>query len=178
MHNNKDENGTSKHWMSEWKNWAVVALALITMALAWNFYQNSNSSTNKLNEFTAGKKITHTEFTEILATSPSVSILANVQGITNDKIRQNIYQCGIDFTGSTYMGSKNVTYYALSEEGCTSTEAKQKNQTNAMCIEQAIDSSDIIFYIHEGNESTFHRNGISVGITETYRPESCKVRIV
>ncbi|MGV8085828.1 MAG: hypothetical protein ACP5N9_06280 [Candidatus Bilamarchaeum sp.] len=150
------------------KNFAVLVLAIIAIALTYKFYYSSNQE-----QFIPGKNVSSTNFTGIFNNAPNVFILMDVRGVQNSTTKTNILQCGVDFAASNAMGGKNVTYLSISEDGCVSLDGKKPS---SYCFSSL--SSGLTIYVKEGNSTSFYDNGMIVGIGSSYNIGSCGIRKV
>ena len=118
-----------------------------------------------------GQTIDETSFKTILTNAENVAIITDVRGIADDNIKQKIYQCGIDFAGSPYLGSKNMTYFSIDEKECITPEGSRSKDS---CINNA--KNLIVIYINSGNGTKYYSNAMFVGIDDSYRLGVCGIK--
>jgi hypothetical protein len=156
---------------------AVVILAVIVVAMAWYFI-----SLPPANTFVPGPGVNATAFQSAFLKAGHVYVVMDTRGLNGTATASNILQCGVDFSGSSGMGGKTVTYVSLSDSGCMeatlgsngSAEGSTTNQTVGSCISQL--KNGIVVYVENGANSYYYSNALMVGIGSNYTIGTCGIR--
>ncbi|MBD3210852.1 hypothetical protein GF318_05715 [Candidatus Micrarchaeota archaeon] len=143
---------------------AIGILAILAIAFAY-FFLNMSSFM-----FVAGEGVEEQEFKDIFSSAENIFVVMDVRGLPNGSTKQNILQCGVDFSGSSGMAGKNVMYYSLDDEGCITPDGLTENR---YCFEQL--ENGITIYVTEGTRTTLHENGMVVGIGSDYAIGTCGI---
>ena len=127
------------------------------------------------NTFVPGKSVDKDTFLDLFAQKDNIIIFMDVRGVSNAKIKQNIFQCGIDFAGSSGMGPKNVTYFSIGddEQGCVTPQGIREEQ---YCFDE-LDNA-ITIYVKEADETKYYNNGVVVGVSEEYPVGLCGIHML
>ncbi|MEM3422850.1 MAG: hypothetical protein QXF35_04520 [Candidatus Bilamarchaeaceae archaeon] len=129
-------------------------------------------------EFDKGKKINKETFLDLLAESKKIYIVMDARNASSELVNRNIFQCGIDFAGSSGLVGRNVVYVGMDRNNkCVV--ASLLNLTNKTlnpneCIKM-INSEGISIYINEGNQTEYYTRAAMVGIGDTYVLGSCSI---
>ena len=146
----------------------MFALIIISIFLIFHFLNLSNYA------FIPGAAVDQEEFKEAFDSSDLVYIVMDVRSVEDNETSRNILQCGVDFAGSSGMGGKSVNYFSISEEeGCI---APDGSHEESYCFSQL--KNGITLYVREGGETTFHSNGMVVGIGPEYALGTCGIHRV
>lgn len=149
------------------KTFAILILVIGAVAFIYYFLTLSE------NMFVAGPGVNETEFKDVFADANYIYIVMDIRGVQNPGTKQNILQCGVDFAGSTGMIGKTATYFSLDDEGCVTPEGFFDYK---YCFSQL--SNGVTIYVKEGSETTFHSNGMVVGISPDYSLGLCGIHRV
>ena len=112
-------------------------------------------------------------FARAVSSSDKLFIIQDLRGSSNNDIRRNILQCGVDFASSIKLVGKNLTIFAFENNTCTSIDGFRSVKE----CENDVGSSPYIF-IKEGQEGNnlFYKNKLVVNIGKNYTINSCSVR--
>lgn len=121
-----------------------------------------------------GEPVTSGVFLERLSLVPEVSIVMDLRRATGENLRHGILQCGVDFAGSSGLVEKNVSTYAWEENGCVS--STHTGLSLADCFRQI--QGETVLYIAPGEETTFYRDALVVGIGEHYALYDCRINVM
>jgi hypothetical protein len=160
------EEPVEKKTCGSFAKYAIIGLLFIIIAALVYYY-----SLVPQDVFVPGPSVDEETFLQIYENTSNIFIISDIRGYENTSIGVNIMQCGVDFASSTIMGSKNVTYYSLGEEGCSTTDGFK---TVKYCFSQAYQG--LTFYIHEGTEYGYYNNAMMVGISENYSSVTCGIK--
>ena len=147
----------------------LLVIALIALAGIYLGYQYFSIEDTKVG---FGTEVNLATFNSILTNASDVYIVMDLRNVTDQEVRRNVMQCGVDLAGSMGLASKNKTFYSFdSDLGCIGV-----GQTYSVgyCISEM--KNGIMLYIIEGNESQFYTDGMKVGIGKNYTSGSCSVR--
>ncbi len=133
-----------------------IAVAVIAVVVIAFFFLSSKP-------YDPGMDVDQQTFLEFFSDSQNVIIFMDVRGVSDPLIRQNIFQCGVDFAGSTGLVTKNTTYFSLGEVGCVTPLGEN---TDEYCYDRMKDA--MVIYIKSGEETTYHQKGMMVGINSDY----------
>ncbi|MBI5223080.1 hypothetical protein HY990_01530 [Candidatus Micrarchaeota archaeon] len=122
-------------------------------------------------DFSPGKEVDPDTFKEIFRTSKDIVILMDVRSVSDDQLRRNILQCGVDFAGSSGFADKNVTYLSASDDGCISPSG---SHPSSFCYDSLTDvlTIDIV----SGSSTHYYANGMVVGVNGNYTLSSCSIK--
>ena len=146
----------------------LLVIALIALAGIYLGYQYFSSVDTNIS---FGSEVNVATFNSILTNASNVYIVMDLRNVTDQKVRRNVMQCGVDLAGSMGLAAKNLTLYSFdSDVGCIGI-----GQTYSVgyCISDM--KNGIKLYIMEGNESKFYTDGMKVGIGSNYTSGSCSV---
>ncbi|MEM4272341.1 MAG: hypothetical protein QXH30_02030, partial [Candidatus Bilamarchaeaceae archaeon] len=171
----------------ETKTMVVGAVALAAIALAAYILisqpaeappQHGNYS-NPL----GGQNISLEEFAAVLMQAETICLVEDLRGLEKYPIsRNNIMQCGVDFAGSEGLAGKELNIYILEENSCSASEWGGNLTTKPLSECYGTLSSVIgkegkaIIWIEKGSSSLAYREGLRVGVNETYAQGMCNVR--
>jgi hypothetical protein len=144
---------------------AVALLAVFVIILAWHFLGASATT------FVPGPGVDANTFKDTFTTASRVLIVMDVRGAANDSVSHNVLQCGVDFSGSSGMGGKNVTHMSLSKDGCV---ADDGDHTVEYCISQLKDG--VVIYVQPGASSSYYSDALVVGVGAQYAVGSCAIK--
>jgi hypothetical protein len=118
------------------------------------------------------------EFAQSLLVSQKVLIVEDLRGLEAYPIsRNNIMQCGVDFSGSEGLTGKELMLYALEGEACTTISGVESIADCHSEISSFLDDpSATIIWIEKGSGSIPYGNHILVGVNETYSQGGCHAR--
>lgn len=148
------------------KTAAIVVVAFTILAVAYVVFLMPRA------QFVPGTPVDSETFLNNFQDEERVFIVMDVRGVQDQAISQNIYQCGVDFAGSVVMGSKNVSYISLGNEGCVT---EKGAATYDECFSQL--PQGITFYIKEGSTTSFYSNGVVVGVDQDYVMGQCGIKM-
>ncbi|MBN1170183.1 hypothetical protein JXA56_04100 [Candidatus Micrarchaeota archaeon] len=125
--------------------------------------------------FVPGNPVDSQTFLDLFQQEDNIVIFMDVRGVSDTKTRQNIFQCGIDFAGSSGMGPKNTTYFSMgdAEKGCVTPEGIKEEQ---YCFDSLKDA--ITIYVQKGDTTSYYNNGVVVGVNETYPVGLCGIHML
>jgi len=142
---------------------AILFVAVATLAVYVLFIQPTE-------KFVPGSEVDSETFLQIFDSTENVYIFMDVRGVTDPDVKHNILQCGVDFAASSGMGPKNATYFSLGEEGCITPKGSSED---AYCFNEL--RKGVTIYIHEGSTTSYHSNGILVGVGSNYSLGACGI---
>ena len=149
------------------KTIAVLVLVLAVFYFAFTTLQKQT--------FHFGKEITGNQFAAAFASAQKVNIFMDVQGLeADDVLRKNVIQCGVDFSGSSGMGGKNVSYFSVDSASCVSYAGNSSSKTGLNDCYAKV-SSGLTIYVASGNSTKFYDNAMLVGIGKNYTLGSCGI---
>ncbi len=147
------------------KTVAVVLLLVIALALAYYFLNQSS------NAFTPGTSVDAETFKGIFESAANIFIVMDVRGVKDQKVSDNVLQCGVDFAGSSGMGGKSVTYFSLADDGCTAPDGKRDPQD---CFSML--KNGLTIYVKQGpGGASYYSNGMVVTVGSNYTLGSCSI---
>lgn len=117
----------------------------------------------------AGMPVSSSVFAETLADANRVYIIMDLRG-ADELTKRAIMQCGIDFASSPALGNKNITTFALEGDTCTTMEGLRDVSS---CLDES--KSGPLIFIQQGNNSTFYRNKVIVGVGPDYKLGMCSI---
>ncbi len=142
---------------------AILFVAVATLAVYVLFIQPTE-------KFVPGSVVDSQTFLQIFDSTENVYIFMDVRGVTDPDVKHNILQCGVDFAASSGMGPKNATYFSLGEDGCITPKGSSED---AYCFNEI--RHGVAIYIHEGPTTSYHSNGILVGVGKNYSLGTCGI---
>jgi hypothetical protein len=155
---------------------AVAILAVLVLALVWHFISMPPAGT-----FVPGPGVDAAAFQSAFINASRVYVVMDVRGVNGTVTSTNILQCGVDFSGSSGMGGKKVTYLSLSDSGCmeaalggNGSVEENANQTVDSCISQL--DNGMVIYVEPGTSSYYYSNALVVGIGSNYTAGTCGIR--
>ncbi|MDD5337344.1 MAG: hypothetical protein PHS02_02575 [Candidatus ainarchaeum sp.] len=110
------------------------------------------------------KEVNYSVFIKNLEASRKVFIVADLRN-ASALSRNAILQCAVDLAGSVPLAPKNVSFFVLEADSCTSTEG---NTSAVYC--EAIAESGTTFDIVYGNSTAYYADKIVVGIKSYDQP--------
>jgi hypothetical protein len=149
---------------------AVILLVALVIVLAVFFLDSAK------NDFVPGQEMTADQFKDALIMAKNVYVLMDVRG--NDSVRGSIMQCGVDFSGSTYLGSKNVVplSFAVNSSGGSECTTANGTRTIAQCASKLDDG--ITIDIRPGQPAVrYFSNGMIVTMGSEYKVGTCGIKI-
>ncbi len=148
------------------KTAAVVILLVIAIALAYYFINQSSSA------FSPGASVDAETFKGIFSQASNIFIVMDVRGVKDQKVSDDILQCGVDFAGSSGMGGKTVTPLSLADSGCT---APDGNRDPQECFSML--RNGLTIYVKQGpGGASFYSNGMVVTVGSNYTLGSCSIK--
>jgi hypothetical protein len=161
------------------KEIAAIGIALALLVAAYFFLgpapepppQANNYSAPFLNEPPSSIE----EFAQSLLLSGKVCIVENLRGLEGYPLtRNNIMQCGVDFSGSEGLVGKELAIYALEGEACITAEG---TATLDECYSEILSScrgpASSIIWIERGNSSAAYTSHMLVQVNEQYVQGTC-----
>gem|GEM_PF-779836 len=142
---------------------AILFVAVATLAVYVLFIQPTE-------KFVPGTEVDSETFLQIFDSTENVYIFMDVRGVTDPDVKHNILQCGVDFAASSGMGPKNATYFSLGDEGCITPRGSSED---SYCFNEL--RKGVAIYIHEGSATSYHSNGIVVGVGSDYSLGTCGI---
>lgn len=148
------------------KTMAVAVLALLVIILAFYLFVFSPTT------FVPGQSVSLDQFKGILTSAQTVYIVMDVRGVQDDTTRGNVMQCGVDFSASTFLGSKkNVIPFSFGDTSCF---GPQGNSSLSSCASQL--SGGTTIYIKGGAPAVqYYSNGMVVSIGKDYKLGGCSI---
>lgn len=146
------------------KTLVVVFLGILCVVLAYFLLFSKSLS------FVPSSQITSREFASVFQNSSKVVILMDVRSVSDDTLRSNILQCGVDFAGSSGFGGKSVSYRSIDDSECVTDLGRFDR---SFCFSDL--SSSLTIYIQQGNSTSFYSNGMVVGVGKSYPVGSCAI---
>jgi len=143
----------------------VILLAICALALAYYFLGPKSA------RFDTGSEVDQGTFSDLFQGAKTVYILMDVRGVRNSTTSRNILQCGVDFAGSSGMGGKQATYRSIGDDGCVDSDGKHPDE---YCFSSL--SNGMTIYVHEGETTSFHTNGMVVGVGSNYSLGNCGIK--
>ncbi len=164
--------------MKDTEKWAIVlVLVIIAIYLAYSYYV-SNNYQNEENEFNIKenllknmKKIGYAEALEKMTNSSEICIIEDLKK-SNDTIRQNIMNCGINIASTAPKYGKNISAYAIEDNICYNAEGKTSVEE---CYKEIIEKECFVMYVEEGNQFNTYENMIDIGVNETFNEKGCEI---
>jgi len=125
--------------------------------------------------FVPGQEVDKETFLGLFAEEDNIIIFMDARGVSDAKTRQNIFQCGIDFAGSSGMGPKNATYFSIGddESGCVTPQGVQEEE---YCFDQLDDA--ITIYVQHGDHTGYFNNGVIVEVNSEYPVGLCGINVL
>ncbi|MBU0527514.1 MAG: hypothetical protein ABH983_01160 [Candidatus Micrarchaeota archaeon] len=142
---------------------AILFVAVVTLAVYVLFIQPTEG-------FVPGSEVDSATFLQIFDSTENIYIVMDVRGVTDPQVKHNVLQCGVDFAASSGMGPKNATYFSIGEEGCITPKGSSED---AYCFNEL--RRGVAIYIHEGSTTSYHSNGILVGVGSNYSLGTCGI---
>jgi hypothetical protein len=145
---------------------AVALLGVLVIILAFYFLTGAG--------FAPGSKVTPDQFKDLLISSQKIYIVMDVRGVQSDITRGNILQCGVDFSSSTFLGSKKeVVPLSIGDKECFSPEG---SKTPKECTDMLKDGLTIDIQQGSGG-AEYYSNGMVVAIGPEYKVGSCGINM-
>jgi hypothetical protein len=142
---------------------AILFVVVATFAVYVLFVQPAE-------KFVPGSEVDSATFLQIFDSTENVYIFMDVRGVTDPKVKHSVLQCGVDFAASSGMGPKNASYFSLGDEGCITPKGSSEE---AYCFNEL--RKGVTIYIHEGSTTSYHSNGILVGVGSNYSLGTCGI---
>lgn len=149
------------------KELMVFLLFLLAIALAYVIFFSGH-----LTYTPEGSPVDSSVFLENLASSSDVYLVMDVRS-ASPTTKQNILQCGVDFSGSIALGAKNLTIFSFENDHCIT--VNDADHDLSSCMNEL--SGQTVIYIHPGEESTFYNSAVMVGLGEQYSLDDCSIRV-
>lgn len=112
-------------------------------------------------------------FSDHLMAAQNVFIIQDLRNVTNDTIRKNIQQCGIDFAGSSGLVDKNLSIFAFEGDKCTSLDGIVDIN---ICLDK-LKFANITIQIKQADKTLIYKNKLLVGIGKNYPSKSCSISV-
>jgi len=155
----------------------VLAIIIVGAAILLVFNARATQAAGPAPEFNKGNKINKETFLELLANSEPVYVVMDARNVSDEYTKRNIFQCGVDFAGSSGLVGKNVSIIGMDDKGCvvgSLSSALNKTTTNEECIKM-LNSNGIALYSHAGNDTFYYTRAAMVGVGDTYVLGSCSI---
>jgi hypothetical protein len=150
------------------KTYAVVALAVLVVLLAFYFLVFAGAA------FVPGNEVSNDSFKDLLISAQKVYIVMDVRGAQDAATRGNILQCGVDFSASTFLGSKKeVIPFSIGDNECFGPEGSKPINT---CISQLKDGLTIDVRQGPGGVK-YYSNGMVVLVGSNYTVGGCGLKL-
>ncbi len=164
------------------KNFLTVFLVALALVAAYMVLSNPSKPVNHVppgainvsSNTSASEPVNPDVFAAQLLSAKDVFIVQDLRDTSNDAVRRSIQQCGVDFAGSRGLVGKNLTIFAFEKNECTSIDGIVDLN---ICLEK-LKTAEITIHIKEGNQSTFYKNKLVVGVINDYSPKSCNINFV
>ncbi|MBI5047210.1 hypothetical protein HZC07_05790 [Candidatus Micrarchaeota archaeon] len=148
------------------KTFAVFLLIVVVFFVAYYFYSQPS------NGFLAGNPVDEETFKSLINSAQNVYIFMDGKGVSDDIVRNNIYQCGIDFAGSGGLAPKNITVLSRDDKpGCVAVDGVHPNEND--CFSKL--ANGLTIYIKEGNSTGLYSKGMVVGVGSIYKVGTCGI---
>lgn len=168
----KSESSTSENkdrTINMLKIGALIILLVIVAFIAYNFFIGVGPG------FNPGPEVDIETFRNNLQNANDIFIIMDVRGVdSTDQTYQNILQCGVDFASSSAIGNKNIVPMSLNVDGCI---APDGIHPESYCFSQ-LDAGALFIYVKESPKTTFHANGMIVGVGSSYTLGTCGIHQV
>ncbi len=141
--------------MSENRIMLLLVLAIIIIGAFILYLLSARAAEVPENqvEFNKGNRINKETFLALLAEKEPVYIVMDARNVSDEYTGRNIFQCGVDFAGSSGLVGRDVFVVGMDDSGCVfaSLSGKiNKTMTNADCI-KTLNGDGIALYSYEGN---------------------------
>lgn len=165
--------------MNENRTMLLLVLAIIIIGASILYILNLRAAEAAANqiEFDKGNRINKETFLALLAEKEPVYIVMDARNVSNNYTRRNIFQCGVDFAGSSGLFGRDVYIVALEDTGCVLASlprAINRTATNSECIKM-LNGGGIAIYSHAGNDTLYYSRAAMVGVGDTYILGSCSI---
>jgi len=153
----------------------VVIGVLISAILI--FFVLGNRTTEQVPLFNKGKEVNKKTFIDLFVNTNPVYIVMDTRNVNDDLVKRNIYQCGVDFAGSSGLVGRDVFIVGMDDKGCVYAHfslSVNKTASNAECMKM-INTNGIVLYITADNETKYYSRAAIFGIGDTYVLGSCSI---
>lgn len=124
------------------------------------------------------------KFAANLAGADTVYLVEDIRGLDSKYplSRNNIMQCGVDFSASEGLMGKSLYIYVFEGDTCTGSEAGSNVTISSVkgCYSKVFSSvgkpGSVLIWIGQGATPKFYSEGISVEINDTYSQGMCGAR--
>jgi CxxC motif-containing protein len=123
------------------------------------------------------KPVDKETFLNSLAEAQRIFIIMDLRGVSNDVVRNNIMQCGVDFAATlplTGFPHENLTVYVLEDDKCTGTATTKTVKT---CLDES-NSGVSIIVTQNVKTTTYYKNRVIVKVGEQYKLGTCSIKKV
>jgi len=159
----------------------VLTLMFSTIAIIFLIYFSFHNTTPKTDnaDVFVETPVNQSTFLNKLANAKHVYIIMDLRNVSDDGVKRNIMQCGVDLAGSRGLVSKNITIASLTEQACyfsSSLNSPQKKPIS-FCLHFRANSQTITFYITNLNKTYFFNNEMKIGVGKAYKIGDCHVEL-
>lgn len=159
----------------EQKSLITIILVLLSLFLVYYFFSLEPAISIKdifKDEVTPG------QFVSALAVSNKVYIVQDLTN-SNESVRKNIQQCGIDLAGSSGLAAKDKKTFAFEGGLCYGFDNSSGVSINKCLIELKNNQANAsVFYIRQGSKTTFYTQGTIISLDKNYSRGDCNVNFV
>ncbi len=146
--------------MFDQKTLTVIVLFIIAVAFGYFIF------------FGQEKTVDPQQFLSALQNASKFYVIQDLRG-SDETVRRNIMQCGVDIAGSQGLAvlNKNISIYALEDSKCTTLNGEKT-------LSECSDTSDgVVFYISKGDKTLFYAKKMNIGIGANYTLKSCNIKL-
>lgn len=122
--------------------------------------------------FDPGPAVSAQEFISTLSAAQQINIYSDVRGLTDDQLKNNVYQCGIDFASSDALATKTIVPISIDDQQCVYPQGTLKTSE---C--EGLLKNGVTIYIKYGNNLSYYKNALRVGVNENYAMGGCIIRV-
>ncbi len=155
----------------------VLAIIIIGAGILYILDLRAAKAAESQVEFDKGNRINKETFLALLAEKKPVYIVMDARNVSDNYTKRNIFQCGVDFAGSSGLVGREVYIVAMEDAGCvlaSPSRAINRTATNSECIKM-LNSGGIAVYSHAGNDTLYYSRAAMVGVGDTYVLGSCSI---
>ncbi len=157
----------------------ILSSIAIVLLIYFSFFSPSSIPVGEHSCIFVETPVNQSTFLHQLADAKHVYIIMDLRNISDDEIRRNIMQCGVDLAGSQALASKNISIASLTDTECHFSSSLDNPQKKSIpfCLCARANPETVTFYITNSDKTDFFNNEIKIGIGKIYKIGSCHVDI-
>ena len=167
----EEKESKNKPEMEKWV--IVIAMTILAIYLIYTYVSGSKQVEFNIKQELINKmeKGGYAEALERMSNSTEICIVEKLDK-TEDPVRRNIMNCGVNIASTAPSYGKNVSAYAIEGGKCYYTGGEKSIES---CYTEIVEKGCFVMYIEEGSTFESYSNMLIIGVNETFNEKGCEI---